>query len=146
MANGSVVIGRDTYSQGDSEEIPIPADGLVIGGTSDEYTITVDPGQGETAAFSISGLSLTASGDNSLIDIKSGSATITLTGENTLTGVGGNFSAPLRISDGQALTVEGDGRCRSLMVRLMLRLMVRRLEAVPEKTAAPSPSRAELPG
>ena len=31
MANGSVVIGRDTYSQGDSEEIPIPVDGLVIG-------------------------------------------------------------------------------------------------------------------
>ena len=109
MANGSVVIGRDTYSQGDSEEIPIPADGLVIGGTSDEYTITVDPGQGETAAFSISGLSLTASGDNSLIDIKSGSATITLTGENTLTGAGGNFSAPLRISNGQSLSVEGDG-------------------------------------
>lgn len=109
MANGSVVIGRDTYSQGDSEEIPIPVDGLVIGGTSDKYTITVDPGQGETAAFSISGLSLTASSDSSLIDIKSGSATITLTGENTLTGAGGNFSAPLRISDGQSLSVAGDG-------------------------------------
>lgn len=106
IASGSITIGDGTYAQG-SGEAPIPEGGLVITGTSDSNTIIVDPGEGKTAAFTISDLALSTESGASLIDVKSGSAVITLAGENTLTG--GGAGALIRVSDGQELTIRGEG-------------------------------------
>ena len=106
IASGSITIGDGTYAQG-SGEAPIPEGGLVITGTSDSNTIIVDPGDGKTAAFTISDLALSTESGASLIDVKSGSAVITLAGENTLTG--GGAGALIRVSDGQELTIRGEG-------------------------------------
>lgn len=107
IASGSITIGDGTYAQGTGEEAPIPEGGLVITGTSDSNTIIVDPGDGKTAAFTISDLALSTESGASLIDVKSGSAVITLAGENTLTG--GGAGALIRVSDGQELTIRGEG-------------------------------------
>lgn len=97
IASGSITIGDGTYAQGTGEEAPIPEGGLVITGTSDENTIIVAPGAGKTAAFTISDLTLSTESGASLIDVQSGSAEITLSGENALTGSGG-VDALIRVS------------------------------------------------
>ena len=107
IASGSITIGDGTYAQGTGEEAPIPEGGLVITGTSDSNTIIVDPGDGETAAFTIDGLTLSTESGARLIDVQSGGAEITLSGENTLTG--GGAGALIRVSKGQALTIKGSG-------------------------------------
>lgn len=85
IEDGPITIGDGTYAQG-SGEAPIPEGGLVITGTSDSNTIIVDPGDGETAAFTIDGLTLSTESGARLIDVQSGGAEITLSGENALTG------------------------------------------------------------
>ena len=107
IADGSITIGDGTYTQGTGEEAPIPEGGLVITGTSDSNTIIVAPGEGKTAAFTISGLALSTESGASLIDVQSGSAEITLSGENALTG--GGAGALIRVSGEQALTIKGAG-------------------------------------
>ena len=108
IEDGPITIGSGTYAQGTGEEAPIPEGGLVITGTSDENTIIVAPGAGKTAAFTISDLTLSTESGASLIDVQSGSAEITLSGENALTGSGG-VDALIRVSDGQELTIRGEG-------------------------------------
>lgn len=66
------------------------------------------PGAGKTAAFTISDLTLSTESGASLIDVQSGSAEITLSGENALTGSGG-VDALIRVSDRQELTIRGEG-------------------------------------
>lgn len=109
IADGSIVLGNGTYTQGNGEELQIPDEGLVISGTSNENTITVDPGEGLEVSFTINGLDLTTSTGASLIDVRSGSAKITLAGENTLTNSAESMNAVLRVSGNQALSIEGDG-------------------------------------
>lgn len=106
IEDGPITIGDGTYAQG-SGEAPIPEGGLVITGTSDSNTIIVDPGDGETAAFTIDGLTLSTESGARLIDVQSGGAEITLSGENALTG--GGAGALIRVSDGQELTIRGEG-------------------------------------
>lgn len=109
IADGSITIGVGTYTQGTGSAETIPEGGLVITGTSDSNTIIVNPGADNTAAFTISGLTLSTTTE-SLIDVKSGSAEITLAGENKLTGSGGTGAGALiRVSTGQALTIKGEG-------------------------------------
>ena len=67
IADGSITIGVGTYTQGTGSAETIPEGGLVITGTSNSNTITVDPGDGETAAFTISGLTLSTATGASLI-------------------------------------------------------------------------------
>ena len=107
IEDGPITIGSGTYAQGTGEAAPIPEGGLVITGTSDSNTIIVDPGDGETAAFTIDGLTLSTESGARLIDVQSGGAEITLSGENTLTG--GGAGALIRVSKGQALTIKGSG-------------------------------------
>lgn len=109
IADGSIVLGNGTYTQENGEELQIPDEGLVISGTSNENTITVDPGEGLEVSFTINGLDLTTSTGASLIDVRSGSAKITLAGENTLTNSAESMNAVLRVSGNQALSIEGDG-------------------------------------
>ena len=106
IEDGPITIGSGTYAQGTGEEA-IPEGGLVITGTSDKNTIIVAPGAGKTAAFTISDLTLSTESGASLIDVQSGGAEITLSGENALTG--GGAGALIRVSDGQALTIKGEG-------------------------------------
>ena len=105
IASGSITIGDGTYAQG-SGEAPIPEGGLVITGTSDSNTIIVDPGDGKTAAFTISDLALSTESGASLIDVKSGSAVITLAGENTLTGGGAGALLAETDAPGEALGID----------------------------------------
>lgn len=110
VAAGAIVIGDGTYTQGGGEAQQIPAQGLVITGTAADQTITVDPGEGKTAAFTIRDLTLTAATDVPLIDVRSGSAVITLAGTSTLTaGTVTRYSALVRVAQGQSLTLAGDG-------------------------------------
>ena len=107
IEDGPITIGSGTYAQGTGEAAPIPEGGLVITGTSDSNTIIVDPGAGKKAAFTIDGLTLSTESGARLIDVQSGGAEITLSGENTLTG--GGAGALIRVSKGQALTIKGSG-------------------------------------
>lgn len=63
------------------------------------------------AAFTIKDLHLTTSNGSSLIDIQSGEASLTLEGENSLTGGGTGFTdqALIRVPDGSTLTIDGSG-------------------------------------
>lgn len=83
---------------------------LVITGTSDIYNISVDTST-QVAAFTIKDLHLTTSNGSSLIDIQSGEASLTLEGENSLTGGGTGFTdnALIRVPNGSTLTIDGGG-------------------------------------
>ena len=110
IKDGSITIGDGTYTQSSGTE-GISEGGLVITGESDINTITVDPGEGKTAAFTIENLTLTTESGKSLIDVRSGSAEISLAGTNTLTGGGKGITdgALIRASGEQKLTIKGEG-------------------------------------
>ena len=110
IKDGSITIGDGTYTQSSGTE-GISEGGLVITGESDINTITVDPGEGKTAAFTIENLTLTTESGKSLIDVRSGSAEISLSGTNTLTGGGKGITdgALIRVSGEQKLIIKGEG-------------------------------------
>ena len=116
IGDGDIIVTDNVVEQGGSSQ-SMAADGLRITGTSQTHTVTVkSAGGGTSVPLVLDNLTLSNESGKSLIDIQSGSATITLSGSSTLTGGGATQvdeqyvgNALVRVPEGAELPLKGDG-------------------------------------